>query len=633
MKASASASALLLLGASCFVSSRGQAPSGPCQKHILDFILLEGEALTQQIEDDIRADLAKIDITVNTRLLPKADFNKAMQDGDFHLCFTETWGPPYDPHSFATGWFRPGNEAHYPALFKMEPPMTNETLKKMVTEVLTETNAIQRQQKWTTILSHMHQQSISAPMWSSRMPAVVNRRLSTYIHGQQQFDYPMHQMSALSGAKTITVSPGAQTGLFTTTGPMDPHSYRPNEFFISNWIYEGLVSYGPNGAILPQLATSWTITDQGEKQVFAFTLRNNVKFHDGEVFNCEAVKMTFDHVFQPPLDTTDYHGWYHLPLNIDSTVCDQSGVFVLTMKNKYYPLMQELSLIRPLRILSPKCYSDGSGTDPVASNSCPKKWKTPGGKITCTSVQCTAGTGPWKVGAIDWADQTATKANTVKFDKWDSWWGQRGDITQLIVKAYSSENAVKAALLSGELDMVVGGKVLTPAQVKELNEQHGDKFDVSYGPPLLNTIVVMNAARAPTNDIQLRKVVQHAIDKASIVAKELAGSAQVADSLYPKDAPYCNIELTPRWDYDLEKAKLLNCPAISIANGGETEEDEDNTGLILGVALGVGVPLLIIVGGLAFFFGKKKGYKQLQMEEQNKGANGAVPPAVVGNSA
>merc|ERR1719395_483163 len=364
-----------------------------CQKHVLDFILLAGDTLSAEIEDDIRADLAEIGITVNTRLLEKADFNKAMQQGDFHLCFTESWGPPYDPHSFATGWFRPDNEAHYPALQKMEPPMTIDKLKQMVTDVLRVENANTRQQGWSKILQEMHQQAISNPMWSRRMPAVFSRRLSGYVPGPQQFDYPMHVMNVLSGSTSVSVSPGAQTGLFSSTGPMDPHSYRPNEFFISNWIYEGLVSYSYDGLILPQLASSWTVTDTNSGgQEYRFTLRSGVKFHDGADFNCAAAKMMFDHVLQPPLNTLNYHGWYNLPLYLTSVVC-QGEVLVATLSQVYYPFLQELSLIRPLRVLSPNCYAEGPTSSPMTANSCPTKWDNPvnmdnsKSNVRCKSIQ------------------------------------------------------------------------------------------------------------------------------------------------------------------------------------------------------------------------------------------------------
>ena len=63
------------------------------------------------------------------------------------------------------------------------------------------------------------------------------------------------------------------------------------------------------------------------------------------------------------------------------------------------------------------------------------------------------------------------------------------------------------------------------------------------------------------------------------------------------------------------------------------EDSEANMGLILGVALGVGVPFLLIVGGAAFYFGKKSGYKQMQDERGGPTHPGTSPPAVVGNPA
>jgi hypothetical protein len=96
------------------------------------------------------------------------------------------------------------------------------TLEQMVTDVLKVATPTARQQGWTDILQDMHQQAISNPMWSRQMPAVLNRRLSGYVPGPQQFDYPMHLINVVSGSTSVTVSPGAQTGLFSSTGPMDP---------------------------------------------------------------------------------------------------------------------------------------------------------------------------------------------------------------------------------------------------------------------------------------------------------------------------------------------------------------------------------------------------------------------------
>ena len=74
------------------------------------------------------------------------------------------------------------------------------------------------------------------------------------------------------------------------------------------------MSYGPDGAILPALATSWvTRSIPGSQGVeIVFELRQGVTFHDGAPWNAAACKMTFDNVFAPSLAAT-YHSWYALP--------------------------------------------------------------------------------------------------------------------------------------------------------------------------------------------------------------------------------------------------------------------------------------------------------------------------------
>jgi len=573
---------------------------------------------------------------VNTRFLPKADFNAAMQQGDFNLCFTESWGPPYDPQSFATGWFRPENEAHYAAMQEMEPPMTMSQMKTLVTDVLSIEPVVKRQEKWTEILLEMHSQAISNPMWSRRVPAIWNRRLQGYKSGAQQYDYPMHNFIVDSGSTTVKVAPGAQTGLFVTTGPMDPHSYRPNEFFISNWIYEGLVSYGENGVIEPQLATEWAVSDTGSGgQTYRFTLRTGVQFHDGTSFNCAAVKMNFDHVLQPPLNHNWYHGWYHLALHTTDWECD-GEVFAITLDAPYYPFLQELSLIRPLRILSPESFINGPTTDPITENSCPIKWGHINGDggmadadpavdasvtVNCTGVRSVMGTGPWKfAGETKRSDGSIAE---VTFTRNAAWWGQHGGVEELRVVNYNTSASIKQALIDGSLDVAVGDKVLTPEQVQEFQNDHSETHTTILGPRLFNQIIVMNAAKKPTDDIELRRLIMHSIDKAAIVQKEMYGQASVADSLFPRDAPYCDIDLTPRWDYDFEKAMLMNCPDVV------SDDDDVDEALILGLSLGIGLPVLAgIAGAVCFYVGKKVGYKKFS--EENDQRVRAGPPATVG---
>ena len=82
-----------------------------------------------------------------------------------------------------------------------------------------------------------------------------------------------HNAYAKSPPGTITFVSAGQAGLMKGIGVLNPHAYRPNEFVVQNWVYEGLVHYGPGGKIIPALADSWEVRNHGHQQDIIFNLR------------------------------------------------------------------------------------------------------------------------------------------------------------------------------------------------------------------------------------------------------------------------------------------------------------------------------------------------------------------------
>ena len=78
----------------------------------------------------------------------------------------------------------------------------------------------------------------------------------------------------------------------------DPGSWDPIDTFVTFWgsvgsnLYDGLTMRGADLKLQPGLATKWEYLDDNKR--LRFTLRQGVKFHNGEPFNAEAVKFTFD---------------------------------------------------------------------------------------------------------------------------------------------------------------------------------------------------------------------------------------------------------------------------------------------------------------------------------------------------
>ena len=554
-------------------------------------------------------------------------------------CFSETWGPPYDPNSYTASW-KVADEAHYAAIPNTTPEeqAARTALFADISNVVTIENEVARQEKWAEILTAVHASAINLPFSGKRNPTVLNKRLTGYTPGQQQFDYPLHTLVATTGDNSIVVAPGAQTGLFTTVGRLDPHTYRPNEFFANNWVYEGLVKYGANGVIEPALAASWVVADIAgtDDQRYTFTLRSGVTFHDGTAWNCGAAKLNFDHVLAPPLTTGDWHGWYDLPTVVKNWACpagDATGLtFTLETTGKYYPLLQELSLIRPLRMLSPASFVGGASSDPLTQNSCHVGWNPEdgstidgnGASLTCAGITAVSGTGPWTYDntAGTTYESDGETVDFVTFNAFANYWGGAPSVGSVKVQRYADSAAVKAALIDGTLDVVIGSGVLAPADLRDLQQTQTATLSVYVGPVIQNRVIILNGNLAPTDDIEVRKAIIHAVDKAAIIDRELAGFAEAEDSLFPRNAPYCDVDLTPRWDFDLQKAKFINCPA-SPTEVTVVADDDDDAATVAWAVAAVFAFLLIVCAAVMFKVGKKKGVDEYLLQE-NTGPAPAV---------
>lgn len=191
----------------------------------LKFTIVEGDATALAIEDDIKNYLAELDIPVELVTLDKDSWNAAQTSGDFHMSFTETWGSPYDPHSYALGWIgASGGEGHDQAFSSFDGGASKDELYKFVKDAVEEEDRKTARLKWKKVHQYYHDQAVMLPMWGKRVPTLMSSRFTGYRAGHQQFDYPVHKLIPMSGSSTITIAPGAQSGLFTTIGRLDPHT-------------------------------------------------------------------------------------------------------------------------------------------------------------------------------------------------------------------------------------------------------------------------------------------------------------------------------------------------------------------------------------------------------------------------
>jgi len=213
------------------------------------------------------------------------------------------------------------------------------------------------------------------------------------------------------------------------------------------------------------------------------------------------------------------------------------------------------------------------------------------------------------------------------------YWGGAPDIEELRVVRYDSAAAVYDALIAGTLDAVLGAGVLEPARVSEL--QYDTRFEVLHGPETMTRAIIMNIA-----DKEVRKAVVHAVNKNPIIQSELSGFESPTSQLFSQSVPYCDVDLTPKFDYDFEKAKLLSTcyqtpaptpspvlPAPPAPTAGALpgdEEDDDDSGVdaasggMIALIVILGVAVLGMGAGVAFIISKEKAGEPLFMDTTTK---------------
>ena len=130
---------------------------------------LEGDAVHTAIEDDIRADLAEIGITVTAKPVDKDTLNADMVAGNYDLVFSETYGAPYDPHSYIKSWATE-DEAFYSAL--PTAGVDRDVLAAKVDPIFADLDDASRQAKWTALLQQIHNEVVALPLYGVRVLTV-----------------------------------------------------------------------------------------------------------------------------------------------------------------------------------------------------------------------------------------------------------------------------------------------------------------------------------------------------------------------------------------------------------------------------------------------------------------------------
>ncbi|HTX53473.1 MAG TPA: ABC transporter substrate-binding protein [Candidatus Baltobacteraceae bacterium] len=298
---------------------------------------------------------------------------------------------------------------------------------------------------------------------------------------------------------------------------LDPHRNENmvHESVLRN-MYECLITFSRDlKKFDPQLATEWKRLDDKTTQ---FKLRPNVKFHNGEPFDAEAVKFSIHRMLDPktgaPLLST-----YTIIDHVD--VIDSMTVNIVT-KTPDPAILPRLTGFHTI-IVPPKYFSTASKEDLATKP---------------------IGTGPYKF--VSWA-----KDQDLVMEANKDYWGGAPKIQKVVVKGIPETQTRVSALLAGDVDII---PAVPPDDMDRISKS--GKTRIASIPGNRIVFFALDCRSKPFDNKLVRQAVNYGANLDQIIKTVLGGNGtRVGTVLNPWYAGYeAVVQPMP---YDPEKAKAL----------------------------------------------------------------------------
>ncbi|MDP2858304.1 MAG: glutathione ABC transporter substrate-binding protein [Bacillota bacterium] len=310
---------------------------------------------------------------------------------------------------------------------------------------------------------------------------------------------------------------------------MDPHKSNDGPSII-NWkqMYDTLVKLDTeNRTAIPSLATKW---EQPDGKTIKFTLRKDVKFHDGTALTAKDVVFSISRLLDP---TTKSPAAYLLNM-IDTIKADDDYTVTVTLKQPFAPVIFHFA--HPAASIVPEAYMKAKGDD---------------------FIKAPVGSGPFKFVSY-------TKGDRIEFVKNAAYWGGAPTPDKVTIRIIPEPSTQVAELEAGGIHIAFNIPTQEVARLKQ-----------SKTADVLTTLswsvqgLVFNVTRKPYNDVRVRQALNYAVDKESIVKFVEAGLAEPTGQILTPVVFGYNPNLKP-YPYDPAKAKQL-LKAAGYPNGFETK--------------------------------------------------------------
>ena len=286
-------------------------------------------------------------------------------------------------------------------------------------------------------------------------------------------------------------------------------------------IFDGLLELNFNSEIIPGLAKTWDVSDDGKE--YTFHLAKNVKWHDGVAFSSEDVKYTYEKIMAE-------NGFIGETLKnaLSGIECPDKDTVVLKLKEADSTLLGTLAWYE--HFIIPKHIYENE-----------KDW------ASCeAATRKPIGTGPFKFVSHKKGDRIVLEAN-------EDYFKGAPKIDKLIFVIIPDQNTAAQAFYNGEIDLL---KDVAPPEVIAMQKNPDIKLGVMTAARRYQ--LIFNMKNEVGSNFAIHKAIALGIDREEISKKGTNGLQKPAYGFYPPFLDWAYNDQADIGERNVEKAiKIL----------------------------------------------------------------------------
>lgn len=304
-----------------------------------------------------------------------------------------------------------------------------------------------------------------------------------------------------SGSDAASAAADGEEKIFLVSLGGEPTSFNPDAQaddyanIVASSLYNDLLTLNSNEEIIPDLAKSWEISEDG--LTYTFHLQENVKWHDGEPFTSEDVKFTYEKIIAEG-------GYLAGDLSaVSSMECPDDNTIVIVLSEPNATFLASLAWY--CNSILPKHLYD---TD--------EDWQT-----IAAATTNPVGTGPFKF-------VESTSGVSITLEKNPDYFGGEPFVDRVIYVISTDSDTAYQAFLNGEVDL------LTDVPTSNVNVLQGDSnYSVGCLSAGRRYQMCFNMEGTYTSELAVRQAIAKAINREEISTKATNGLQAPAYGFYP----------------------------------------------------------------------------------------------------